>query len=55
MYVHIQCAYTGERLGQYFEVLGVRVEEGVVAVPAQDPAHPVPWGVTCSLSLGVLE
>ena len=32
-----------------------RVEEGVVAVPGQGPAHPVPFGVTCSLSLGVLE
>ena len=31
-----------------------RVEEGVVAIPAQGPAHPVPWRVTCSLSLGVM-
>ena len=27
----------------------------VVALPAQGPAHPVLLGVTCSLSLGVLE
>ena len=39
----------------YLDVPGVRVEEGVVAVPAQGLAHPVPWGVTYSLSLGVLE
>ena len=40
---------------QYLDVPGVRVEEGVVAVPTQGPAHPVPWGVTCSFSIGVLE
>ena len=38
---------------QYLDVPGVRVVERVVAVPAQGPAHPVPWGVTCSLSLCV--
>ena len=40
---------------QYLHVPGVRVEEGVVADPTQGPAQPVPWGVSCSLSLGVLE
>ena len=39
MFVYIQCAYTCELLGQYLEVPGVKVEEGVVAVPAQCPAH----------------
>ena len=51
----MQCTETYEWPGQYLDVPGVRVEEGVVAVPAQGPAHPVPWGVTCFLSLGVLE
>ena len=40
---------------QYLDVPGVKVEEGVVAVPVRGPAHPVSWGVTCSLSLGVFE
>ena len=51
----MQCAWTHEWPGHYLDVPGVRVEEGVVAVPAQGPAHPVPLGVTCSLSLGVFE
>ena len=55
MYGHVQFTKTHEWPGQYLDVPGVRVEEGVVAVPAQGPAHPVPWGVTCSLYLGVLE
>ena len=52
---NVQYALTHEWPGQYLDVPGVRVEEGAVALPAQGPAHPVPWGVTCSLSLGVLE
>ena len=55
MYGHVLCVKTHEWPGQYLDVPGVRVQEGAVAVPAQGPSHPVPWGVTCSLSLGVLE
>ena len=55
MYGHVQCALTHELPGQYLDVPGVRVEEGAVPLPEQGPAQPVPWGVTCSLPLGVLE
>ena len=55
MYAHVQCAWTHEWPGQYLDVPGVSVEEEVVAVPDQGPAHPVPRGVTCSLSLDFLE
>ena len=40
MYVHMQCAYTCERPEQYLDGSSVRVEEGVVAILAQGPAHP---------------
>ena len=40
MYVHVQRAWTCEWPEQYLDGPGFRVEEGVVAVPAQGPAQP---------------